>query len=507
MFAAGALLLSPWQLTRAQDFPQVEIRLSRQTNTLYNIFNQVSRQTGYFFIYDSELVDSDQVIRIGNTRQDLRSFLEELLNDPRLGFRIIDRHILIYRAPEVAIPEVLQSLPVPAPDPFITLQGRVLDMQTGTPLPWSSISIAGKPIGVPANADGIFRMRIPVEYAHDTLAFSHLGYSTRWLPVQLLKEGFSDVGLEMIYISLQEIVITYFDPREVLLRALAARSQNYPVSAVNYLSFYREGILQEDQLLNYSEALLREYAPPWDSRQNSQAMLYKSRNIASEDRQDTLIFKLKAGLQSAIDLDLIRNAPDFMDPEFLNDYNFKPAGLVITDNGLAYVIDFEQKEHIREPLHKGSIFVDKTTLAILKVEFEINRRNIRRIQSRFIPRQSPTHVTQILSASYFVQYQPWQDRYHVSHVRGEIQLRARRRNRLQWSEYKVFFERAVVQIQTENVSRFRRRDTFRTQTIFADQDFSYDPEFWGEHNFITPEREIDQALQRINGIIESRVFD
>lgn len=492
---------------QAQGFPETEIRLSRQSNTLYNILNQLSRQTGYFFIYDSQVVDSDKQIRIGSTRKDLREFLVEILEDPGLAFKVIDQHILIYRPATEELTHTQEEPVLKAPREYITLEGRVIDLQTGTPLPFAAISIAQKRAGVPANAEGVFRMRIPIAYENDTIKFSHLGYKPRQLSVKLLEQGFFDVTLEMAYISLQEIVITYFDPSEILFKALSAKEYNYPDKAVNYLSFYREGILSENQLMNYSEAIIREYAPPWNSLQSNQAVVYKSRNISNSDRNDTLIFKLKAGLQSAIDLDLIRNTPDFLDPEFMNDYNYTAAGLVLTHNNLTYVIDFEQKSHISEPLHQGSIFIDKNTFAIVGIEFKINPRNIRRIQSRFIPRQSPTHVTQILSAEYIVNYQPWGDRYHVSHIRGEIKLRARQRSRLFGREYRVFFERAVMQTETENVNRFRRRDTFRTHTIFADQDFVYDPEFWGDYNFITPEKEIDEALQRINGIIESKVFD
>lgn len=500
------LILLPVSLA-AQDFPKVEIKLPRQSSTIYQILNQVSRQTGYFFIYDSQVVESDKVVRIANTQEDLLVFLKGLLGDDALQFKRIDRHILIYR-PEQPLAEApkeqsIQEVAAPA----LVLHGRVLDAQTGNPLPWASIRIANSKVGVSTNMDGVFRIRLPEQYANDTLVFSYLGYSFRMLPVDLLRQGFVDVALEMMYVSLQEIVISYFDPKEVLHKALAARADNYNTRAVNFLSFYREGVSSDEHLLSYSEAVVREYVPDFMGGEAVQNVVLKSRKVVNNNRRDTLIFKLKAGLQSAIDLDVVRNLPDFLDPEYFDDYQYTASGLMYSGSSTAYVIDFEQKSHVREALHKGSIYVDQKSFAIVSIEFQLNPLYVNQVLRRFVPRPNPDYVIQILEVKYHVRYQFRQERYYLNHIRGEIQIRVRRKNRLRSTDYKLFLEKAVMNVETEQVTRYRRRETTRTNTIFADQNFVYDPDFWGEYNIVGPEKEIGEALKRIIGKVESTEFE
>ncbi len=489
----------------AQDcLEEIEIRLSRQTNTLYHIFNQVSRQTGFFFIYDSEIINSDEEVRIGNTHKNLKEFLRDIIQDQELEFKLLEKHILIYRAPQETVEEETIAEEESRPE-FMVIQGRVLDRETGNPLPWSSVSISGKATGVVANANGIFKLRLPAEHIIDTIRVSHMGFKTREIPITILEQGFTEVSLQMDYISLQEIIISYFNPREILTKALSARTDNYPTRPTSHISFYREGIQKEEKIIFYTEAVLREYKSSYHTTQQDQVVMLQSRNISNIDRSDTLVFKLRAGVRSSGEMDIIKHIPDFLNPEFMDDYNFEAAGIIPVDQGLAYVIDFEQKPHIREPLHKGSLYIDKETMAIINIDFEINPRLIRRIQRQFIPRPNPNFITSIQSAKYSVSYRQHEGEFHLSHVRGELNLRARQRNRLFGRNYKVFFEKAIIQVETDNVQRPSRRESMRTNVVLSDQQFSYDYDFWGNYNIIPPEKEIHEALSGISSKIESLV--
>jgi hypothetical protein len=206
------LIFLPGHLFSQQNILDHTIALPRQNNTIYLILNQISRQTGYFFIYDSELIDSDRRVRIPKTETTLGPFLNVLLEDPTLDFKVIEKHILIYRESRKN-EQIAENITTVDQEPdFYIIQGKVLDHDTGSPLAFASVGIPTKGLGVPANTDGVFRFKIPAILLEDSLRVSYMGYRTRYLPMQLLTNNYVEIRLQTDYISIQEVIIRYFDP-------------------------------------------------------------------------------------------------------------------------------------------------------------------------------------------------------------------------------------------------------------------------------------------------------
>jgi len=483
---------------------QKEFFLPGQNNSIYQILNQVTRQTGYFFIYDSQIINSDQSVRVrrGNYRMD--EILKSILDDESLSFRVLEKYIIIYRS------GVSEKDPAPATDDKITepetkllIRGKTLDASSGKALPYATITVLGRALGVITNQDGLFNIRIPAELMGDTLRISYVGYKSRIIPVQLLLDGEYEIYMEMDMISLQEVIITYYNPYEILRKAMEAKSGLYPRQSSHHTSFYREGAFKGDMILNYSEAIFRINKTAYHSQADDQVMLLKSRNITNLDLEDTLMLKLKAGIKSALDLDVMKTLPEFLMPEYLNDYKLTGADMVAFESGVAYAIEFEEADHVREPMYRGVIYIDRETLAVLKVDFEVHPSYLRRHERRFIPRRSPDHITRIQSMRYSVQYRCWEGTYHLNHVRGDVDIRIRRKNRFFGNNYNVFFEMAVVNIDTLRTDRFRRRESLDTRIVFTDQNFVYDHDFWKDYNIILPEKRISEALKEMNLELEN----
>jgi hypothetical protein len=484
------------------------IALPRQNNTIYHILNQISRQTGYFFIYDSELIDSDRRVRIPKTETTIGPFLNDLIEDPTLDFKIIEKHILIYRESQKNEQVAENAINIYHEPDFYIIQGRVLDHETGSPLAFATVGIPTKGLGVPANTDGAFMFKIPAVLLEDSLRVSYMGYKTRHLPMQLLTNNHVEIRLQADYISIQEVIIRYFDPMEIISEAIARKNQNYNANPTHLLSFYREGIQKDNRLVNYSEAIFRIYKAGYvENPVNDQAVVLKSRNIRNLDHTDTLLLKLKAGVQSSLDLDIVQVVPDFLDPRYFGEYVFRGAGLVNRDSRNVYVIEFEQADFVNEPLYKGMLYIDAENYAILKADFEVNPKYLYKVTDRFVVSRARRTVANIQQINYTVSYQLHNNKYHLNHVRGDIHMRIRNRNQIFGKNYHVFLEMAVSHVETENITRFRRRETLQKNVIFSEQQFQYDHEFWGEYNIITPEKHINEELQRINSKIESLVTD
>lgn len=62
------------------------------------------------------------------------------------------------------------------------IKGLVTDEETGEPIPFASVMVKGTTIGVSADADGIYKISVPVGADH-LLSFSSIGYLTQDIPV------------------------------------------------------------------------------------------------------------------------------------------------------------------------------------------------------------------------------------------------------------------------------------------------------------------------------------
>ncbi|MCC8197899.1 MAG: hypothetical protein LIP06_04805 [Tannerellaceae bacterium] len=65
------------------------------------------------------------------------------------------------------------------------------------------------------------------------------------------------------------------------------------------------------------------------------------RKISNTAEKDTFITKLKSGVNACLLLDLVKILPDFLNPEDLNQYDFRHTDLALVENRMTNVITFE----------------------------------------------------------------------------------------------------------------------------------------------------------------------
>jgi hypothetical protein len=82
-------------------------------------------------------------------------------------------------------------------------------------------------------------------------------------------------------------------------------------------------------------------------------------------------------------------------------------------------------------------------------------------------------------------------------------MRIRERGKISGRRFSAFFEMATLEVDTVNVERFRFRERLRTNAIFTENNFSYDPDFWEGFSFIQPEESVYNSIRLINARIES----
>jgi TonB-dependent SusC/RagA subfamily outer membrane receptor len=159
----------------ARSFSQ-KVSYNGKDVSLLKVFSAVTRQTGYVFFYDYNLIKATRPVTVTAKELSLKEFLENCFKNQPLGFSIEGRMITVSKK---AIPTVEPQSAVVMMPP-ITIHGRITD-SAGTPLSGAAIKVKGGSKGTVTDENGEFTIK-GVNGA-DVLVVSFVGYGTREIAV------------------------------------------------------------------------------------------------------------------------------------------------------------------------------------------------------------------------------------------------------------------------------------------------------------------------------------
>ena len=312
------------------------------------------------------------------------------------------------------------------------------------------------------------------------------------------------LSLEPKVVPLQEVVVQWVDPYKLLKEMGRQREQNYSHSPAYLTTFYREGVLLKNKVQNLTEAVFKVYKIASHSPVSDQAKLLKMSRLSNVEAKDSLLVKVKSGIQACFQMDIMKDMPSFLIPDAGdNGYLYTSQGVTFIDDRCVNVIHFAQKKEIIEPLYCGDLYIDAETNALLQARFEVDPQRVKKASEMFVERR--THGIQIIPQKvvYTISYKPWQGIYYIHHIRGDLSFKVKRRRLLSASpQMQIWFEMITCKVDTEQVTAFPRAERLPTRTIFSDLNFKYDEDFWRDFNVIPLEEELGKLIERISLKIE-----
>lgn len=482
------------------------ITIPKQHTTIYNALNIISQKAECLFIYDSQIVESDKKVKLVADNKPLKQVLDNILSNPELSYKVIGQHILIHKGKKS---ETDKAAPLPAVNTkdtltSIVIKGHIFDNENKAAIPYATIGILEDNIGTISNSDGYFLLKVPSTYSGTSLIVSHMGYMSQSIPIQLLSEQKVDIFLDRRIISIQEVIIRYIDPVTIVDKAMMLRKDNYRHDPVYTTSFYREGVQKNDRYISFSEAVFKVYKSSYLlSESFDQVKLLKSRKFQNSDPRDTVYLKLKAGVLSALQLDIVKCVPGFLDLTPPVQYTYTYSDIISYNSKDAYAITFVQNPGITDALYKGTVYIDKENFAVLGADFEINPEFLDQAAENLVLRKSRKLIVKLEKISYSVSYSLFNGNYYMNHARCDIQLKTRFRHHFASDNFSTFLEIATCHIDTNNVVRFTKQEIIKPNVVFSDAPFVSDDAFWGDYNTIAPETKLNEALMRLIGKIET----
>lgn len=156
----GALSLS------AKVYSQEDmISMQMKQVSLVEVFNEVTRMTGYDFLYNYDVIQGKGKVNVDVAGSKLDDFLHKLLSGKGLDFEFRDGVIVV----RTAEPEYLRQ----QQKKEVILKGKVTDY-TGHPMPGVSVYIENNTIGVATDINGQYSLPFP-EGERKNIVYSFIG--------------------------------------------------------------------------------------------------------------------------------------------------------------------------------------------------------------------------------------------------------------------------------------------------------------------------------------------
>lgn len=386
---------------------------------------------------------------------------------------------------------------------YVLYRGTVTDSESNEPLVFATLSIEGTNVATVCNSQGAFSFKVPKNLLNKNVLISYIGYQKKSLPINQLKRQDNKIELDMMTVSLVEVSVFPNDPNLLIRAVMSRRDQNYLDEPTNMTAFYRETIKKGWNYVSLSEAVVEVLKQPYTGLRDDQIRLAIGRKSVDYDKLDTLVFKLQGGPYNAVMLDVMKDPYTMFSEDVIDSYNFKMNNITRVDDRLIYVLSFEQKPEVEEPLFYGKLYIDTESLAITSASFNMNIEDKEEASRMFIKRKPAGARVYPTEASYLVNYREKDGKWFYGYSRGQVAFKVNWRKKLFNTNYYTTLEMAVTDWKKADEKAFKPSDRLKLSVIMEEAVSGFaNEDFWEDYNVIEPEQPIEAAIRKIQKRLE-----
>lgn len=383
-----------------------------------------------------------------------------------------------------------------------TINGKIVDASTHYPLPFASVSLTNSTFSNIANSEGEFSLKIPHQSLDDSLLISCLGYRNLKIAVaDFAEKRKMRIKLEPAALDIRSITVRSDDATELFKSAFASRyiKKNYPSENIGMSGFYRETIKKGNKYISLSEAVVDILKKDYTSIDGDNTAIYKGRGSTNRNISDTLFMQLQGGPATSLNLDIVKNpfiGVNMISADYY--YHFKPGPVMFMDDMNIYTIEFNQVEGISDILYRGRIFVESQSLAIVRIEFEMNVEGRKDAWKSFVRKKPSDIQIGVDWAKYQVNYRQHGEKWYLDYARIDLRFNAKYKGKWLKNKYDIITELAVTDIDNPSALKIPYAERFRMKDILQEKvaDFQ-DDNFWENYNIIEPEEKIENIINKI----------
>ncbi|RYE00268.1 MAG: hypothetical protein EOP54_00860 [Sphingobacteriales bacterium] len=179
----------------AQQLLQKRISVAAHNTPLKEVLNQLETRGGFYFSYNSDLLDEHKKVSVQLNQQTVETILNQVLG-PGYRYQVSENHIIIKLASGQGI----------------VFAGRLIEAETGMPIEYASVYEKSLMAGTVTDEQGNFKLHIRQTLPSYELVISKVSYTDTVLRLQkdlaaekpiILKRSFSELG-EVSVIGVQQ---------------------------------------------------------------------------------------------------------------------------------------------------------------------------------------------------------------------------------------------------------------------------------------------------------------
>lgn len=252
---------------------------------------------------------------------------------------------------------------------LVVSQNYIYDLDTKTPIEAVNIYFSDA-LGIITNEDGYFEL--PDQLTTDTLAVSHLSYTSKTIALADLKNK-DTIFLSNAPIVLDEIVLRNINPKDSVLKAIENIDKNYINTPYNAYGFFRQSLQENKKGVEMIEVEFIGY-------NKNKSVSTKILDARRTENYSKLGLKTHGGVAAMFENgDFVRNKAHFLDPEKLDLYEFKFEGQVPYQGMTFYKIRFYPKSENIEVLRKGVLYIEAKSFAIAEIRYTYDKEKLAEI--------------------------------------------------------------------------------------------------------------------------------
>ena len=383
---------------------------------------------------------------------------------------------------------------------FTEFKGKILDAQTNKVLVFATITIKGTNASTVSNAQGDFVLKVPNSLLKNALEVSFLGYETLTKQLDVKVSNAFNLALEPAAIALNEVDLIIPKYAKTLVEeTLASKGENYFNNPTLMTAFYRETIKKRRKNVSLSEAVVSIYKSSYVSNRKDDLALYKARKSTDYAKLDTLALKLQGGPFNTLYIDVMKYPEYLFSETYMDRYKFSYGSATRVNDQLVYIVNFEPRSYLEEPLFKGQLFIDVEHKILTKAIFSLDLSNPIEAARLFVKKKPKNANVWPTKVAYRVDYREKDNKWYYGYSNLQLSFKIDWDDKLFNSVYTLNCEMAITDWEnTDRDQMPKRRDLLKTSMILTDEAIGFsDPDFWGNYNIIEPEKSIENAIKKI----------
>lgn len=391
-----------------------------------------------------------------------------------------------------------------AADKIVTISGKVRNSKNKRTIENVSLSVPGTNIATVTNADGGFSLKVPAEATARGIKAEQIGFQSRLIRWEEIKGNTRNLNILLEPTGkvkvLKEVVVLGGDPKKIVEQALMKIPENYSDKDNLFSGFYRETVQKGSRFISISEAMVDVLKKPYKLRNTygDKVSISKGRKLLSPKLSDTLAVKISGGPLMPVMLDVVKNGDHLFNLNEMDYFEFKMKNGAMIDDRVHYAISFEPKAKLHYPLYGGVLYIDGETLAISRVEFEMDMSDRGKVTRTILQKKPAGLHFKPQEVSGVVTYKLVDGKSYINYIASKIRFKCDWKRRLFSSGYTSISEIVMVDRNDSPEKNLKFADTFRASKVFSDIAGNYWEEgFWDDYNIIEPTESLEEAVTKL----------